>query len=271
MQVKHLVYTGAKTGDVIVRQEHATSPWRKLAVYPGWRKQVGTVLPHRVAKHVLSMLKDSFELVVEELDDLGEIKQKFFDLLQVFEGGLGLDSAAILPPLVTEALIDMYGEEALKTISTALLRSAGLGMTLDGRMAIIKEVFKVSAATLNDLDQSSANQDVDIRDSVSSDFGDESDLKPTLSADDNGGETSGEKAAADDSEGPSEAGDKTIEEEASNKPSTMTGTDSQPAGGDVDEEEEEEELDDEPEQGKTSRRNPAPKKGGSRRKSPVKK
>jgi hypothetical protein len=130
MEVQILKYTGPmESGEVIIRQEHPLSQWRKLKVYQGMSLEIGKDIPTKVAKNIMAMMSHSFAVETVVLDNLGEVKRCIELFLEGYQERLKEDASSVLPALTIEALINNMGEEALESIIRALVLSEKIKAT----------------------------------------------------------------------------------------------------------------------------------------------
>jgi len=130
MEVQILKYTGPlEDGEVIIRQEHALSKWRKLRVYQGMSLEVGKDIPQTVSRHIMAMMAHSFVLEKVVLDNLGEVKHQIRDFLEGYQDRLGDDADSVLPAITMEAIFSLIGEEAMESVLRALALSKEIKQT----------------------------------------------------------------------------------------------------------------------------------------------
>lgn len=141
MEVQILKYTGPlESGEVIVRQQHITSPWRKVKVYSGAQWEIGKEIPERVAQQIFTMMGHSFKLTVVELDNDGEVRHNIIDFLRGYENRMPADQAgAYLSKITCQALLKIYGDDAVDSIMLALSESPDVSDELKSRAGLKAE------------------------------------------------------------------------------------------------------------------------------------
>lgn len=138
MEVQILKYTGPlESGEVIVRQQHITSPWRKIKVYQGAKWEIGKEIPENVAKQVFTMMNHSFNLEIIELDNDGEVRHNIIDFLRGFEKMMpAKDAGRSISRLTAEALLKIYGDDAIDPIMLAMSESQDISDQLKSKVGL---------------------------------------------------------------------------------------------------------------------------------------
>jgi hypothetical protein len=141
MEVQILKYTGPlDSGEVVVRQQHITSPWRKVKVYPGAQWEIGKEMPSKVAQQIFTMMGHSFKLEIVELDNDGEIRHHITDFLRGFEKTLpAKDAGAVISKLTCQSLLKIYGDDAVDSILLAMTESPDVSDVLKEKVGLKAE------------------------------------------------------------------------------------------------------------------------------------
>ena len=83
MEVKTLVYTGGReSGNLIVKQMPANSPFRTLKYFKGMKLELGIDIPPKVADMIVNGYKTLFTIETVVLDDQSSFEREFAHTLQ---------------------------------------------------------------------------------------------------------------------------------------------------------------------------------------------
>lgn len=144
MEVKYLVYKGSKTdGTITVSKESPLSKFRKLKVYQGMRLEIGKEIPELTVKRILDVLKGTFVIEKQQLDDLETFKRQFEEIVESYKNQFGDDAISVVPALVIEGLFAVMGDGAMEAVLTALKESDEIEMDVPEIKAMVAEIFKL--------------------------------------------------------------------------------------------------------------------------------